>query len=114
MSLKQDLRLEKVQTRYNKTSYKGLTTEQKKYIKAYELYQQTDKELADFYKYAKRNNNGGIDFDNMDESDLDLFELLNKKHDKAFKTMSILEDNGLNADEVLSLHKTYNTYSVSF
>ena len=114
MSLKQDLRLEKVQTRYNKTTYKGLTTEQKKYIKAYELYQQTDKELADFYKYAKRNKSGCVDFDNMDESELDLFELLNKRHDKAYKTMSKLEDNGLNTDDVLNLHNAYNTHSVSF
>jgi hypothetical protein len=94
-------------------SYKGLTEEQKKYIKAKEFYELADKELNRFYSTAKRKDNGNVDFENMEEHDLDLFEHLNKSKDKAFRVMSKLEDI-IDIDYTLNMFLQINTHSMSF
>lgn len=96
-----------------KKSYRGLTEEQKKYIKAKEFYDLADKELIRFYSTKKRKENGSVDFENMDEYELDLFELLNKQKEKAYKTMDKLES-VIDVDCTLSIFLQINTHSMSF
>lgn len=96
-----------------KKSYKGLTEEQKKYIKAKEYYDLADKELNRFYSTCKRKESGSVDFENMEESELDLFEHLNKTKDKAYKTMSKISEI-IDTDYTLNIFMQLNTHSMSF
>lgn len=96
-----------------KKSYKGLTEEQRKYIKAKETYEMAEKELNRFYSTANRKENGNVDFENMSELDLDLFEHLNKTKEKAFKTMDRLE-NIVDVEYTLNMFLQINTHSMSY
>ena len=96
-----------------KKSYKGLTEEQKKYIKAKESYDLADKELNRFYSTCSRKDNGNVDFENMEESELDLFEHLNRTKDKSYKTMSKLTKI-IDTDYTLNIFMQINTHSMSF
>lgn len=97
-----------------KTTYKGLTPEQKRYMKAQEERQITDKALGDFYTHAPRTSNGAIDWNILTEQQLVYFEQINKRHEKAIKTISRLEDNGLDGDYTLKVFIQINTHSMSF
>lgn len=97
-----------------KTTYKGLTPEQKRYVKAEEERRQTDKALNDFYAHAPRLFNCAVDWNLLTEQDKDYFEQIYKRHEKAIKTMSRLESNGLDGDYTLNLFLQLNNHSVSF
>lgn len=96
-----------------KTSYKGLSDNQRNYVKAKELFEQMDKGLSDFYTHCKRTAMGAADFQNMSEQELDLFEHLNKQKEKAMRTMSRLED-VIDVDLTLNIFRQINTHSMSF
>lgn len=97
-----------------KTTYKGLTPEQKRYVKAEEERRITDKALGDFYAHAPRNNNGAVDWGALTEQQIDYFDEINKRHEKAVRTMSRLESNGLDGDYALNVFMQINTHSMSF
>ncbi|MCD7996421.1 MAG: hypothetical protein LUH21_04220 [Clostridiales bacterium] len=96
-----------------KVSYRGLDDNQKKYIKAKELYEQMEKTLNFFYSHCKRNQNGVVDFESLSSEELDAFEWWNKQKDKAFSKMSKLE-NIIDVDFTLNLFLQINTHSMSF
>lgn len=100
-------------SKQQKKSYKGLTEEQRKYIKAKESYDLADKELNRFYSTVKRKESGSVDFDNMEEANLDLFEYLNKMQNKAYKTMNKLA-NIIDVDYTFNVYLQINTHSMSF
>lgn len=97
-----------------KTTYKGLTPEQKRYVKAEEERRITDKGLNDFYAHAPRSHNGAVNWQALSEQQLDYFEQTNKRHERAIKTMSKLEDNGLDGEYTLEVFRQLNTRSASF
>lgn len=96
-----------------KMSYKGLTKQQKEYIKAKESFEQCDKDLNRFYRTAKRNVNGMVDFENMEKSELDFFDYLNRTKDKAMIKMIKLEGI-IDVDKTLNIFLQINTHSMSF
>lgn len=108
------LQYQKAFRKQQKTKYKGLTPEQKQYIKAEEERRITDKGLNDFYAHAPRNNNGAVNWNALTEQQLDYFEQLNRQHNKAVRTMSRLEDGGLDGDYTLKIFMQINTHSMSF
>lgn len=97
-----------------KTTYKCLTPEQKRYVKAEEERRITDKALSDFYAHAPRLQNGAVDWQSLTEQQLDYFEEINKRHEKSIRTMSRLEENGLDSDYTLNVFIQINTHSMSF
>lgn len=97
-----------------KTTYKSLTLEQKRYVKAEEERRITGKGLNDFYAHAPRFQNGAVDWQALTEQQLDYFEQINKRHERAIRTMSRLEDNGLDGDKILKVFMQINTHSMSF
>lgn len=107
------LQCQKVSARQLKKSYKGLDNKQKRYIKAKERYEQLEKDLAYFYSHCKRNVNGCVDFESMGEKELDFFEYQNKEKDKAFRTMSRLEEQ-IDVEYTLTMFLQANLHSVSF
>lgn len=96
-----------------KISYKGLSVNQKKYIKAKEKFEQMDKALISFYSSAKRTLNGAVDFSNLSDDELNAFEFWNKEKEKALKCMDRLE-NEIDVDDTLNLFLQINTHSMSF
>lgn len=96
-----------------KTSYKGLDSNQKKYIKAKEKYEQMEKALNYFYSHCKRLNNNAVDWSAMTDKELDNFEFWNKEKDKALSVMTKLE-NIIDVDYTLSYFLQINTHSMSF
>lgn len=108
------LQYQRVFRKQQKTSYKGLTPEQRRYVKAEEVRRITDKGLNDFYAHVPRFANGAVDWNALNEQQLDYFEEINKRHEKAINTMSRLEDNGLDGDYALNVFMQINTHSMSF
>lgn len=111
---KQNLRYAKTCQKLNKKRYKGLTAEQKAYIKAKEAFEQSEKALSAFWRTAPRSSTGAVNWDKMTELELDYFDEIHKKHEKNLKTMSKLEDNGLDVDYALNLFREINCNSVCF
>lgn len=109
-----NLQYQKAFRKQQKTTYKGLTPTQRRYAKAEEERRITDKGLADFYAHAPRSINGAVDWNALTEQQLDYFDEINKRHERAIKTMSQLEDNGLDGDYVLNIFMQINTRSMSF
>lgn len=109
-----NLQYQRAFTKQLKTIYKGLTPKQKRYVKAEEERRITDKGLNDFYARAPRSLSGAVDWESLTEQQLDYFEQINKRHEKAIKTMSRLEDNGLDGDNTLKIFMQLNTHSMSF
>lgn len=97
-----------------KTTYKGLTPEQKRYVKAEEECRITDKGLNDFYAHTPRSENGAVAWEALTEQQLDYFQQLNRRHEKAVRTMSRLEEGGLDGDHALKVFMQINTHSMSF
>lgn len=96
-----------------KKTYKGLTDEQKQYVKAKERFEQSDKDLNRFYRTAKRNINGAVDFENMSELDLNLFTQLNQIKESAMKVMEKISEQ-IDVDYTLNVYMEINTHSMSF
>ena len=96
-----------------RTSYKGLNTQQKAYIKAKEKYEQCDKFLSYFYSTCPRGKDGSVNWDIIPETDIDLFEQQEKEKNKAVAKMSKLEDI-IDVDYTLTLFLQSNTHSMSF
>lgn len=111
---KQNLRYMKVCQRLNKKRYKGLTDEQKKYIKVKEAYEQSEKAMDDFWKTAPRTQTGAVDWNSMTDSQLDYFEVINKIHERNIKRISKLEDSGIDIEATLNLFRELNCNSVCF
>lgn len=99
--------------RQQKTSYKGLDDNQKKYVKAKEKFEQMDKALNDFYAKAKRTHSGAVDFLSMNDDELNAFEYWNKEKEKSMRTMDKLE-NIIDVDRTLNIFLQINTHSMSF
>ena len=111
---KQNIRYKKVCEKQNKRkSYKGLTEDEKKYIKIKEKYDLIDKDYNDFYKTAPRNSNGAVDWKKLSEKELDIFDYLYKQHEKLLKKLSDLEDK-IDVDNALNIFLQVNTHSQSF
>lgn len=106
-------RYEKADIALRKVSYKGLTADQKKYVKAVERHRLMDKQLTSFYRKCRRTVYGAVDFVNMTDEELDLFEYLNKENERALKTMSQLEGK-IDVNYTLSVFRQINTHSASF
>lgn len=109
-----NLQYQKAFRKQLKTTYKGLTPEQKRYAKSEEERRITDKDLTDFYAHAPRLDSGAVDWQALTEQQLDYFEQLNKRHERAIRAMSRLEDNGLDGDYALNVFMQINTHSMSF
>lgn len=111
---KQNLRYEKTCQKLNKKRYNGLTDEQKKYIKAKEACEQSEKAMNDFWKNAPRSKYGAVDWKNMTDSQIDYFEQINKNHERNIKRISKLEESGIDIEYTLNLFRELNCNSVSF
>ena len=104
---------EKADARMRKKNYKGLTDKQRRYIKALEKHRQCEKELSHFYRTAKRNQYGAVDFQNISDVELDLFEHLNRENEKALKSMERLEEQ-IDAEHTVEIFKQQNIHSACF
>lgn len=111
---KQNLRYAKTFQKLNKKRYKGLTDERKKYIKAKEAYEQSEKAMNDFWRTAPRSESGAVDWKSMTDSQLDCFEEINKTHEKNIKRISKIEENGIDVEYTLNLFRELNCNSVCF
>lgn len=111
---KQNLRYAKTCQKLNKKRYKGLTDEQKKYIKAREACEQSEKAMNDFWRTAPRTDNGAIGWESMTDSQLDYFEEINKIHERNIKRISKLEESGIDVEYTLNLFRELNCNSVCF
>lgn len=111
---KQNIRYRKVSERVNKRkSYKGLTEDEKKYIKLKEKYDLCDKEYNNFYKTTPRSVNGAVDWNKLNEEELDYFDYLYKQHEKLLKKLSNIEDK-IDVNNALNIFLQMNTHSQSF
>ena len=108
-----NLAYQKASRKLQKVSYKNLSNDEAKYIKAKQRFEQLDKRLSYFYSHCRRKDNGAVDFENMSEQELDLFEEMNKEREKTLKTMSKLEDK-IDVDKALTIFLQSNTHSMSF
>ena len=104
---------ERADAKMRKTTYKGLTATEKKYIKAEESRRQYEKELDRFYRNAPRIN-GVVDWSSMDEKTLDYFDHIFKGHEKALAKLSKMEDAGIDGDRVKNIFCQINTHSANF
>lgn len=111
---KQNLRYQKTYQKLNKKRYKGLTDEQKKYIKAKEAYEKSEKDMNDFWKTAPRCESGAVDWESMTDLQLDYFEEINKNHERNIKRISKLEESGIDVEYTLNLFRELNCNSVCF
>lgn len=96
-----------------KKSYKGLTDNQRKYIKAKERVEQMDKALTSFYSHSKRTETGAVDFDCLTDKELDVFDYWNKEKEKAMRAMNKLESI-IDVNYTLNVFIQINTHSMSF
>ena len=108
-----NLQYQKAYRKQQKTTYKGLTTEQKRYIKAKERYTEMDKALAWFYSRCKRTETGAVDWNVLTEREIDDFEFWNKEKDKAYRQMSRLAE-VIDTDLAETVFLQINTHSASF
>lgn len=108
-----NLAYQKAAAKQQKISYKGLTQKEREYIRAKREFEQADKELGRFYRLAPRNEFGAVDFQSMKEQELDLFEFLNQKKDRAMKKMMRYETQ-IDVEYTLSLFQQINLHSMSF
>lgn len=112
---KQNLRFRKVSERINKrVRYDGLTEDQIKFIKTKNEYDLIEKSMNEFWRNAPRLPTSQVDWNSMNEQELDYFEYINKKQEKLFNRMSRLEDKGVSPEDTMNLFMMLNTYSVSF
>jgi hypothetical protein len=112
---KQNLRFKITSQRLNKkVRYDNFTKDEVKLIKAHKKFEQFEKELNDFWKTAPRKENNNVDWESMSERELDLFERINKEHDKALKQISKLEDSGIDSDKVMYMFMIINVHSASY
>lgn len=112
---KQNLRYAKVSSSQNKkVRYDSLSKDEIKYIKTVNQQEQFSKELDDFYKVAKRNENGAIDWNNMNEEQLEYFDYIYKSNEKLLKKINKLEDIIIDTDRVLHAFLQLNIHSQSF
>jgi hypothetical protein len=110
---KADIRFQKADNRMRKISYKGLTPDQVKYIKALERFRQLDKELSEFWITCKRDKNRAADFQNMTEEELNLFDMIYNGHEKARKKMEKCAEK-IDVEKTESIFMQLNTHSYSF
>lgn len=103
----------KASMKQQKKTCKGLTKEQKDYIKAKEAFEQADKELGVFWRVAPRDENGAVDFKHLDETTLNWFDYIVKIKDKAMDRMHKLEEQ-IDVDYTLTVYQQINTHSMSF
>jgi len=78
-----------------KKSYKHLTPAQKKIIKAIENKNIAEKELygpRGFFAREPRNNNGAVDFENMSEIELSIFENIQKNFEQSCKILNKFDE----------------------
>lgn len=112
---KQNLRYKKVSERINKKErYDGFNKDEIKAIKITKQYRQIDKELSRFWATALRKDNNNVDWDNMSEEQLDYFEHINKISERLLKTLSKLEEKGIDIDRVINMFNMINCNSVSY
>ena len=112
-SAKQNIRFARADNKLRKTTYKGLTPEQKRYIKAKEKYHQFDKELSKFWRDCKRTENGQCDFEHMNEQELDYFDHIYKGAEKARKQMEKLSEI-VDVESTENIFMQMNVHSYSF
>lgn len=96
-------------------NYKHLNAEQKKIIKAIEEKELAEKELygiKGFFAKAPRKN-GTVDWEQMTEKDLDIFDFIQKRFDKASKYLSKISDEKIEQAQILFKQTQFN-YSQSF
>ena len=105
---------ERADARMRKTTYKGLTEAEKKYIKVEERRRQYAKELDRFYRTAPRTEAGAVDWDALDEKTLDYFDALYKNEEQARAKLSRMEESGIDGDRVKNIFLQINTHSASF
>lgn len=111
---KQNLRMKKVCERvHRKINYQGLNQLQVKYIKAVKEYERVNKDLDKFYTTCKRNSNGAVDWNSMNDNELDYFDYIYKKSEKLQKIISRYEEK-INGDETMRIFLELNCKSVSF
>jgi len=112
---KQNIRYAKACTSQNKrVRYDNLSKDEIKYIKTIKQQEQFSKELDDFYKVAKRNDIGAVDWDNMNEEQLEYFDYIYKNNEKSLKKINKLEDIIIDTDRVLHAFLQLNIHSQSF
>ena len=104
---------EKAFRKQQKTSYKYLDENQKKYIKAKQKYEQFEKALNYFYSHCPRNNVGAVNWGKLTDAELDNFEYYNKEKEKAYNIMNKLE-NIIDVEYTLNIFLQVNTHSMSF
>lgn len=112
---RQNLRVKKVCERLGKKiTYKGLSAQQVKYIKLKKGYDAAERELNFFYRNCKRTDCGIVDWNALNDGEIELFERLNRKHERLLESMSKMEDGGFDADSALKLFNQINCKSVCF
>ena len=99
---KQNLRYKKVCERINKkVRYDGFSKDEISLIKAIKEYQRIDAELNKFYRTALRDKDNKVDWNNIDEVSLNIFDHIYNLSQKLLKRISKLEDKGIDRDKVM-------------
>jgi hypothetical protein len=111
---KQNIRMKRVCERVaNKTTYKGLTEQEVKYVKTVRQHQQIEKDLNYFYATCKRTETGQVDWDSMDDKELDYFDYIYKLSERLYKRKSNMEEK-FDGDKVMKSFLQINNRSISF
>lgn len=111
---KQNLRYQKADTTWRKTSYRGLTSDQKKMVKLVEKHRLLEKDLNYFWANAPRQENDAVNWDAMSSTQLDYFDFLNKESEKVSSSIDRLEDKGIDQDATMEYFMQLNIKSVCF
>ncbi|MCM3273057.1 hypothetical protein [Paenibacillus elgii] len=112
---KQNLRYKITSRRLNnKVRYDGFSPEEIKIIKIQKKFEQYDNELNNFWANAPRNENKSVAWDKLNESELNLFEYINKQKEKALKQIIKYEEKGHNVERIMDVFMKLNVKSVCF
>lgn len=113
---KTEIRLQRVATRQLKVSYKRLTPEEKKLVKALEGINQSELDMNRFWRtHTKRDENNHII---LDDKESELFKFLDDKHRSYSKKLDriAIKNNWSDEkiDQIWRLHQQDNCHSVSY
>ena len=112
---KQNLRYRKVSDRYfNKIRFDGFKSNEVNFIKLTLVLRLVEKDLNSFWKYVPRLSNSAVNWNALNEKELDYFHWINNKSNGLLKRLSKLEDKGVDGDRVFIIFNNLNNKSVCF
>jgi hypothetical protein len=113
-TLKQSIRYQKADYRWRKPTYASLNADQKKMVKLVERLEVLNTDLNYFWSHAPRMDSGAVDWDAINEKELDQFEYLNKEIEKSTAKIARLEEKGISEEGTMRFFREVNMKSVCF